>query len=282
MKRKRNYFGMVTALLLASCTTVEPDARSTVETVAAPSNSIPKEDDFQLGRIALVRGDYETALKHLNAAPKSAAAHLNIFQEGPLTYRGQVHYLLGNFSQAREDLAQAIRQNDKDFMARLYLGLVILREQKTPETLPTALTFERLLEAFKNHLLPERIATLVKERGVGFNGLTDEQEKKLRKAGANKDLIELLKTTADDTRRQDAAKEIVQALREMQTWLKEVQESSDDTFWDPGRRISSQIAATLALIANKKADDDKLLNDIQWVARSLEEKLYIRDNAIVS
>src|SRR6185369_4750514 len=147
MKRKLKYL-FLAVLLFGACSTNEPPSQSGEDmvgrTVNKPSKSPLTPNPLDLARSALVRGEFETALKHLNAV-KTDAPYSNAFNGSALTYRGQTLYLLGILSQARDDLTEALGRNDKDFMARLYLGLVLLREQRTPEFPPSALTIDQLL-----------------------------------------------------------------------------------------------------------------------------------------
>ena len=57
---------------------------------------------------------------------------------------------------------------------------------------------------------------------------------------------------------------------------------SADKFWDPGSKINTQTATSLALIRDKKTDDTKFLRGVLWVARTLEEKLMLRDQTNLS
>ena len=74
--------------------------------------------------------------------PKSALAHFrraaemdpdfylnwSLLQEGVWTYVGRAYYATGDMGQARKALEKATSRYSWDNMAKLYLGLVLLRE----------------------------------------------------------------------------------------------------------------------------------------------------------
>ena len=85
----------------------------------------------QSGRQALLKRDFAQALSHFQDAAKKApgyvykAAH---FSEGIWTYVGRAHYALGSLQTARQSLERALKESQDDHMARLYLGMTLLRE----------------------------------------------------------------------------------------------------------------------------------------------------------
>ena len=83
------------------------------------------------GREALLREDPKSALAHFRtAAEMDPDFYLNwsLLQEGVWTYVGRAYYATGNFGEARAALEKATSRYSWDNMAKLYLGLVLLRE----------------------------------------------------------------------------------------------------------------------------------------------------------
>jgi len=84
----------------------------------------------QSGRQALLRKDPAQALPHFEHAARKdpdyiyRSAH---FSEGIWTYVGRCQYATGNFSLAQQSLELALTKDQDDLLARLYLGLTLLR-----------------------------------------------------------------------------------------------------------------------------------------------------------
>ena len=93
----------------------------------------------QSGRQALLRKDPAQALPHFEHAARKdpdyiyRSAH---FSEGIWTYVGRCQYATGNFSLAQQSLELALTRDQDDLLARLYLGLTLLRsgDQSRGET----------------------------------------------------------------------------------------------------------------------------------------------------
>src|SRR5688572_22725688 len=93
-------------------------------------------DSYRVGRLvqssrqALLKKDFEAALSHFEKAAKKdpryifAAPH---FKEGIWTYVGRTQYATGRYAQARQSHGLALSTHEQDRLARLYLGLVLLR-----------------------------------------------------------------------------------------------------------------------------------------------------------
>src|SRR5262247_4141572 len=83
------------------------------------------------GREALLQENPKSALAHFrSAAETDPDFYLNwsLLQEGVWTYVGRAYYATGNFGEARSALDKATSRYSWDNMAKLYLGLVLLRE----------------------------------------------------------------------------------------------------------------------------------------------------------
>ena len=83
------------------------------------------------GRQALLQDDPKLALAHFkSAAEMNPDFYLNwsLLQEGVWTYVGRAYYATGELGEARAALEKATSRYSWDNMAKLYLGLVLLRE----------------------------------------------------------------------------------------------------------------------------------------------------------
>ena len=86
--------------------------------------------NFQSGRQALLRNQPEQALPYFLEAAKNNPDYVYrsmYFSEGIWTYVGRTEYALGKFKEARESLERALAKDKDDNMARLYLGLTLMR-----------------------------------------------------------------------------------------------------------------------------------------------------------
>jgi tetratricopeptide (TPR) repeat protein len=89
----------------------------------------------QHGRSALLTGDPAAALALFNQAARENPAYVNDatpLRQGVLTYVGKTEYQLGNLAEARSALTESLKRDQNDFMARLYLGLTLLRLPPVP------------------------------------------------------------------------------------------------------------------------------------------------------
>src|ERR1043166_2795509 len=145
--RKYFYIPVILLVCIAGCSTGAG---------ITPTN---RQDEIQLGRAALIRGEPELAIKYFNTALAANPDYVNDFEEGPLTYRGRAHYELGKLLEAQEDLTQALTRKEKDCMARLYLGLTLVRQQDIVVVDRTPFSFRSLVEALKSRVLPQRLAS---------------------------------------------------------------------------------------------------------------------------
>ena len=75
-------------------------------------------------------GDPQVALAHFQHASEideNYVMRFTAFDEGVWTYIGRAHYAMGRLPEARQALDRAVAQNRDDYLARLYLGLVLAR-----------------------------------------------------------------------------------------------------------------------------------------------------------
>ena len=94
--------------------------------------------DIAHGRQALIAGNNQTALGYFQAAEQVDPAYIygTELRQGVLSYLGRAQYLTGNYAQARSTLERALSQNQRDNIARLYLGLTLARQGETQRSLP--------------------------------------------------------------------------------------------------------------------------------------------------
>jgi tetratricopeptide (TPR) repeat protein len=84
----------------------------------------------QSGRQALLRKVPAQALVHFQAAARQNPSYVYRsahFSEGVWTYVGRCQYAVGDFSAAQQSLELALTKEPDDLLARLYLGLTLMR-----------------------------------------------------------------------------------------------------------------------------------------------------------
>ncbi|HET8670207.1 MAG TPA: hypothetical protein VFM05_06130, partial [Candidatus Saccharimonadales bacterium] len=155
-------------------------------------------NEIQSGRSALLAGKPEVALEHFRRVTDTDPNYVNSgspLREGVWTYTGRAYYNLGSLNEASGALGHALARNDDDFMARLYLGLTLLRAVKVqpPEN---AFSQQDIAFALKERVTSTRLAALVRDRGVKFL-LTPEIEKEIRKLGGDNELVQQIRLKSD-------------------------------------------------------------------------------------
>ncbi len=87
--------------------------------------------EIQQGRMQLIFGDPKLALAQFQRAAQTDPNYImnfGVFQEGVWTYIGRANYATGKLPAARQALERARSHYDHDYLARLYLGLVLARD----------------------------------------------------------------------------------------------------------------------------------------------------------
>jgi tetratricopeptide (TPR) repeat protein len=83
------------------------------------------------GRQALLVNKPDVALTYFQQVaemdPNYVMRFSGVFQEGVWTYVGRAQYLAGQLPEARQSLERAVAQHTDDYLARLYLGLTLVR-----------------------------------------------------------------------------------------------------------------------------------------------------------
>lgn len=85
--------------------------------------------DVAAGRHALLAGNNETALSYFQSAAQIDPNYKygTAYQQGIWSYVGRTEYAIGRLPQARETLQKALAANKDEDIARLYLGLTLVR-----------------------------------------------------------------------------------------------------------------------------------------------------------
>ena len=241
----------------------------------------PLTSEVELGRAALIAGKPEIAadhFRHVADAQPQYVAELPPLRESIWTYLGRAYYDAGKMAEARESLTAALKNDDGDFMARLYFALILLRLKSPPGQSDKRFALADILYALRERVAPKRMAVLVKERGINFS-LTGDSERQLRKAGANDELIEQIRISAKsrpavrESPEQQGVREAERALKEIQTWQEQIRGTEYGPFWDARKRIRTQVEANLAMIAKRKTDPPEFLSGLEWVGKAIEEEV---------
>lgn len=85
--------------------------------------------DVAAGRRALLAGNNEAALGYFQNAVQADPNYRygTAYQQGLLSYIGRAEYLTGRLPQARQTLEKALAANKDEDVARIYLGLTLIR-----------------------------------------------------------------------------------------------------------------------------------------------------------
>jgi tetratricopeptide (TPR) repeat protein len=91
--------------------------------------AVQVSQDVQAGRNALQLGHPEVAVGYLRRAAELDPNYTLPYtlHESVLTYLGRAYYETGNFAEARSTLEKALARDKDDYLARLYLGLTLMR-----------------------------------------------------------------------------------------------------------------------------------------------------------
>jgi tetratricopeptide (TPR) repeat protein len=237
--------------------------------------------DLQLGRAALLSGQPQMAEAHFRRVVEADPDYVvdwSSFQVGIWTYLGRAYYDGGKFAEARQALLQALKRHESDFMARLYFAMTLLRTKSPAAAADKPLTFSEVLYALKERVASKRVAALVKERGVNFD-LTAEAEKEIKRAGAEDELVELIRSratkrrTTDQAAAQQGLKEAETALREIQNWQNRITSGESGRNWDRRKKIRSQVQMSLKTIAVKRTDQPEFLAGLESIGKAIEEEI---------
>ena len=195
----------------------------------AACGTLGLQGDFAAGRQALIRGDSNVALAHFARVAQVDPNYLSdssLLRESIWTYLGRAQYGSGKFDEAKNSFERALSHLSQDPVARLYLGLTLLRLPAAPR--PTnAFSLQDISFALREGVEPKWVVALVRERGVDFD-LTRETESQLRNSGADTLLVDEIKRSraeiekrrkADEAQRSQGAKQLTSGLTALREWL---------------------------------------------------------------
>lgn len=236
--------------------------------------------DFQAGRQALILGNSSDAIARFERVARSEpkyVAQSAALRQSIWTYLGRAQYQSGQFAAAKGSFEKALQHFSDDSMARLYLGLTLLRQPVAAKA-ANPFTLKEVSYALREGIEPKRVAALARERGLDFE-LTKESENELRKAGADETLLnDFRKVRGEIAQRSNSAN---QAAKELTTALAGLRESLDYTiahtpqgkFWDPTGEIRRQIQSALALLAARPPDLPKIISMSEPIGQRMEEEI---------
>jgi len=239
-------------------------------------------NEAQSGRAALQGGNPESAISSFRHAADSQPDY--VVDTPPLrqsiwTYLGRAYYESGKLREAREALSQALQRDDRDFLARLYWGLILFREAPPRLEKPNnSLGLNDILYALKERISSKRVAGLIQERGVNFS-LTAEAEKELRKASADEELLTQIRSSlkaaakATQVSASPSVVEIERALTDTQAWQVSIRKGDFARAWDPRGRLDAQVKASRNLIASGRTDRQEFIPGLESIGRIVEEEV---------
>jgi tetratricopeptide (TPR) repeat protein len=244
------------------------------------------QGQFTSGRQALIRGDAATAVNQFQRVAEQDSNYQVAsvaFRQSIWTYLGRAQYTLGDFSQSKGSFEKALSQSSEDHLARLYLGLTLLR-QPIPPVPKNPFTLKDVSYALTQGVAPKRMLVLVAERGISFD-LTKEAESQLKSSGADGVLLdEIRKLAAENAVKQKAAGNPAQGAKELSSALTALRGDLESVvytnpqgkFWDPSGEIRKQMEAALLLLSSREPDVAKIISTSEWIGLRLEEEI---DNA---
>ena len=91
--------------------------------------TLQTDQDVQDGRTALLTGRPDDAVKYFSRAAESNPNYKTpyVLRESVWTYLGRAYYETGQYREARTALDNALASDKNDYVARLYLGMTLVR-----------------------------------------------------------------------------------------------------------------------------------------------------------
>lgn len=87
---------------------------------------------LEAGKQDLLIGKNESAVAHFKDAADQDPTYqksIGYMREGVWTFLGRANYQAGKLTEARQALERAVARSDRDYMAKLYLGLALARAE---------------------------------------------------------------------------------------------------------------------------------------------------------
>lgn len=263
MKHLRVSYALV--LLLSGCTALE------------------SQSEFSTGRQALLRGEPDNALAYFERIARTDPGFVSdsvLPRRSVWTYVGRAHYNAGRYEAAGAALEKALSYLREDYVARIYLALILLRPA-APRAPSNAFNLQEVTYALREGVEPKRVAILARERGVAFD-LSQETENQLRTAGADNFLVnELKKLRPESARRAKTtearaargSQELTVALTGLREWLDDfIRNAPQGKFWDPGQEIRQQLELVMKQTAAQPSNWDPVITNTESLGFRLEEE----------
>jgi tetratricopeptide (TPR) repeat protein len=245
--------------------------------------ALESQSDFLAGRRALMRGEPDNALSYFQRVAQSDPAYVSESvspRKSIWTYVGRAHYNSGRYDAARSAFEKALTHRSDDYVAKLYLGLTLVRPSPAPPP-SNAFNLQEVTFALREGVEPKRVAALARGRGVAFD-VTKETESQLRIAGADTFLLNELRSLRADSakqvkpgeaRRVQGGKEVSAALSGLSEWLDyTVSYTTQGKFWDPSQELRKQIQASTKQVAAQPMDWEPVIANLEWLGYKLEEE----------
>jgi tetratricopeptide (TPR) repeat protein len=243
--------------------------------------TVELQGDFTAGRQALLRNDSNGALSYFEKVARADPKYTFdtvVVRESIWTYVGRAYYNTGRLNDAKEAFEKALSYVKEDHVARLYLGLTLLKLPVAAAG-PKPFTLQEVSFALREGVDPKRVAALIRERGVGFD-VTRETETQLRSAGGDSALVDEIKKIRTETLKKGSdnqgssgPKELTAAFTELGGALDyAIANTIQGKFWDPGGEIRAQVKNGLALLSAREPDRQKIIATGEWVGTKLEEE----------
>jgi tetratricopeptide (TPR) repeat protein len=243
--------------------------------------ALESQSEFLAGRQALLRGEPDNALAYFERVARGDPSFITDSvapRRSVWTYVGRAQYNSGKYAEAKAAFEKALSHLREDHVARLYLGLTLLRPAPAQAS-TRSFSLQEVTFALREGVEPKRVAALARERGVAFD-LTKETETQLRNVGADAFLLGELRNiraqsaklnSPGENQRAQGGKELTAGLTGLREWLEyETRSATQGHFWDPAQEIRKQIQLCLKQIAARPPDWDAVISNAEWLGSQVE------------
>jgi tetratricopeptide (TPR) repeat protein len=244
-------------------------------------STLDTQTDFAAGRQAFLRGDAAGAASYFGRVAQSDpnySSNTVVLRESIWTYVGRVQYNSGRYGESRQNFERALSYINDDHLARLYLGLVLLRTPSTPAA-PKPFSLQEVTFALREGVEPRRVTALLRDRGVGFD-VTKENEAQLRSVGADNALMDEIRKIRAETIKRGSPGDPSTGVKEVNTAFDNLIKALDyattttiqGKFWDPDGQIRGQLKNGLALVSAREPDRQRIITTGEWIGQKIEEE----------